>query len=75
MTFHGDHGLLLGCLFLNLLFRAFLLRIQSILLSLGSRVLLCGLSLLFLRCRLRGFLLLRDGILGGKLLLILLLTC
>lgn len=74
MTFHGNHGLLLGCLFLNLFLRALLLRIGSLWLSLGTRLLLCWLNLLFLRDRLRGLLLLRDGVLRG-LLLVLLLIC
>lgn len=74
MTFHGNHGLLLGCLFLNLFLRALLLRIGSLWLSLGTRLLLCWLGLLFLRDRLRGLLLLRDGVLRG-LLLVLLLIC
>jgi hypothetical protein len=72
LTFHGNHGLLLWCLFLNLFFRGLLLRIGSIWLSLGTRLLLCRFDFLFLRGRFRGLLLLWDGILWGWLLFFLL---
>ena len=74
MTFHGDHRLLLGCLFLNLFFRGLLLRIGSLWLSLRTRFLLCWLGLLFLRDGFLGLLLLWDGVLRGRL-LVLLLIC
>jgi hypothetical protein len=74
MTFHGNHGLLLGRLFLNLFLRGLLLRIGSLWLSLRTRFLLCWLGLLFLRDGFLGLLLLGDGVLRG-LLLVLLLIC
>ena len=78
MTFHGSHGLLLRRLFLSLFFRGLffrfffrglLLRIGSIWLCFGSRLLLCRLDFLFLRGRFWDFLLIRNGILRSDLLI------